>query len=133
VGKIILFFKKFETDLDQKSQETRDCLGSCDLAKMDQRYGVKMPHWMRCKFLGWLSSLGQNVTGKVDTKYAMDNMSQMQVGRTVHPVFGGRYEWFWGGRTVCPLSCSLGMQCYCAHCEHGSRNTVDYTCGSKCR
>ncbi len=40
---------------------------------------------------------------KVDIKYAMDKMSQMQGGPIVHPIFCGRYEQFWGGRTVRPL------------------------------
>ncbi len=34
---------------------------------------------------------------KVDEKYALDNMSEMEGGRTVRPFFFGRYEWFWGG------------------------------------
>jgi hypothetical protein len=60
-------------------------------------------------FLGWLKSLGHNVTKKVDEKFALDNMSQMQGGRTVRPFFCGQYERFWGGQTVRPLSCSLVM------------------------
>jgi hypothetical protein len=38
------FLWRSETDLDQKSQESRDCSGSYELAKMDQKYGVKMPY-----------------------------------------------------------------------------------------
>jgi hypothetical protein len=41
---LFIYFLRSETDLDQKSLESRDYLGSCGLAKMDQIYGVKMPH-----------------------------------------------------------------------------------------
>jgi hypothetical protein len=35
------FLLRSETDLDQKSLESRDCLGSCGLAKKDQNMGSK--------------------------------------------------------------------------------------------
>ncbi len=69
-------FWRSETDLDQKSLESRDCLGSCGLTKMDQIYGVKMPHtgcdvcfWAGFNCLdimsqksGWKIRFGQYVT-----------------------------------------------------------------------
>jgi hypothetical protein len=58
----LLFFLRSETDLDQKSLESTDCLDSCGIAKMDQIYGVKMPHtgcdvcfWAGCNRLDIMS------------------------------------------------------------------------------
>ncbi len=89
------FFWRSETDLDQKSLESRDCLGRCGLAKMDQKiWGQNATHWMWCMFLAGFNRLDmssqkkwmKNMLGTICHKWRVD-------GQFVH-FFCGRYERF---------------------------------------
>ncbi len=54
---------------------------------MDQIYGVKMPH-TGCGVCFWAGlNCWDIMSQKVDEKYSLDNMSQMEGGRIVSPFF----------------------------------------------